>query len=262
MPHAVTIYHDPRLSGLELWRGMARGVRLDQLRDSRSEYFQGLREFLVCLHRGEAAADDPRETAALRHAAGFSRAVLCGGDAAHPALPTILCAGGLPFCIEIDASGPYAAWRGAMHIFQSMEWRRGVALDLGQTGLKVMSPSGNWTVPRDAALVPLGAGALSPATGRARLRSLIREGLSRVAEPADGIVLALPVALDSGGVAQPASYPGLFGPVQPIFAGLFDCPSVLLNDAVLAALGFPPGQRGKTLVVTLGFGIGGALWAG
>jgi predicted NBD/HSP70 family sugar kinase len=48
--------------------------------------------------------------------------------------------------------------------------------------------------------------------------------------------------------------------VQPIFAGLFACPCVVLNDAVLAGVGFPPKAGEKTLVVTLGFGIGGALW--
>jgi predicted NBD/HSP70 family sugar kinase len=50
--------------------------------------------------------------------------------------------------------------------------------------------------------------------------------------------------------------------VEPIFSELFDCPWVVLNDAVLAAVGFPPKAREKTLVVTLGFGIGGALWEG
>jgi predicted NBD/HSP70 family sugar kinase len=76
------------------------------------------------------------------------------------------------------------------------------------------------------------------------------------------VVLALPVALDSVGLAQPSTYPGLYGPVEPLFSELFECPWVVVNDAVLAAVGFRPETREKTLVVTLGFGLGGALWHG
>jgi hypothetical protein len=50
--------------------------------------------------------------------------------------------------------------------------------------------------------------------------------------------------------------------VEPIFSSLFSAPWVVLNDAVLAALGFPPKRPEKTLVLTLGFGVGGALWEG
>jgi hypothetical protein len=298
------VYDVPGLGGIELWRGIARGATLFALRERKQEYFEGLREFLVRLHRGEAAADDDRETEALRKAAGFARAVFCGGEAAHPLLEPILRAGALPFAIEIDTSGPYAARRGALEVSKTMGWRRAVALDLGQSHLKIMTAGGNSSVPRDTSLLPFGAHAIDAAIGRARLRSLIQEGLSRVETP-DGIVLALPVALDRDGVAQPATYPGLFGPVEPIFSDLFNCPWVVLNDAVLAAIGFPPDARSdlvgrtpwsaadprsacshdrktgpggpvrtrasaprchptnpreKTLVVTLGFGIGGALW--
>lgn len=263
----MIVYDEPRLCGLELWRGLSGGATLFQLRQQKREYFQGLREFLVRLHYGRAEAGDERETAALRKAEGFTRAVFCGGEALHPLLDPILRAGELPFAIEIDTGGVYAAKRGALRLFQSMGWRRGVALDLGQYQLKAMTAGGNSSVPRDVMLLPFGAHAIDAALGRSRLRSLVREGLSQAARSGEagnglpeGIVLALPVALDRDGVAQPATYPGLFGPVQAIFSGLFGCPWVVLNDAVLAALGFPPQGHEKTLVVTLGFGIGGALW--
>ena len=258
----MTVYEVPGLCGLELWRGVAGGATLFALREHKPDYFEGLREFLVRLHQGEAAADEDRETEALRRAAGFARAILCGGDALHPGLAAVLGAQPLPFAVEIDSGGPYAAKRGALRVFRSMEWRRGVALDLGQSQLKVMTGGANWSIRRDTSRLPFGAHSIEASDGQARLRELIQQGLSRVEERPDGIVLALPVALGRDGIAQPASYPGLFGPVQPIFSGLFRCPSVVLNDAVLAALGFPPNPREKTLVVTLGFGIGGALWAG
>ena len=258
----MIVYEEPGLCSLELWRGVAEGASLYQLRHRKAEYFRGLREFLLRLHAGQAGVDDARETEALRQAAGFARVIVSGGEALHPALEPVLCAPALPFDVRIDRGGMYAGKPGAVRIFQSMQWRHGVALDLGQLQLKVMTPARNCCLPRDESLLPFGAQALDSTIGRERLRAFLQQGLSRVAEPPDGIALALPVALNRDGVAQPSTYPGLFGPVEPIFSGLFDCPWVVLNDAVLAALGFQPEARKKTLVVTLGFGIGGALWDG
>lgn len=258
----MIVYREPGLRGLELWRGISRGVTLFQLRERKHEYFPGLREFLVRLHRGDAAAGDGEETAALARAAGFARAVLCGGEALHPLVEPIFCAVSLPFAVQIDRSGPCVARRGAMRIFGAMGWQRGAALDLGQLQLKVMTAEESWQVPRDVAALPFGAHEIDAALARERVRWLLREGLRRLPERPDGVVLGLPVALDACGMAQPATYPGLFGPVEPILDELFDCPWVVLNDAVLAALGFPPKTGEKVLVVTLGFGVGGALWEG
>jgi hypothetical protein len=248
----VIVYEEPGLYGLELWCGIARGASLYQLRERKEEYFHALLEFLVRLHRGEERT--------LRRAAGFGRVIVCGGEALHPALGPILCTDSLPFSVAIDGCGTYAARRGACSIFETMQWRRGAALDVGQLQLKVMTVEQRCCLPRDESLLPFGAQALDYLTGRARLRDFVRQGLERIPEPPDGVVLALPVALDSEGVAQPSTYPGLYGPVDEIFADLFDCPWIVLNDAVLAALSFRPERREKTLVVTLGFGIGGALW--
>jgi hypothetical protein len=256
----VIVHEEPGLCGLELWRARSGSATLDQLRERKSEYFQALRGFLVRLHYGKAAVDDAQETEALLKAEGFVRVVFCGGDALHPELKPIFCAAPLPFSIAIG-DGLYAAHRGARHIFQTMGWRQGIAVDLGQLQLKVMTARQNRCLPRDFGLLPFGAHAIDAATGRGRLRTFIREGVSGVGNP-DGVVLALPVALDCHGVAQPATYPGLFGPVEAIFSDLFACPLVVLNDAVLAAIGFRPEAGEKTLVVTLGFGIGGALWDG
>ena len=179
-------------------------------------------------------------------------------------MQTILQAKELPFSISIDQSGEFVGHRGAQEIFNAMRWRNGIALDLGQTQLKVMTAHGSLCIPRDLSQLPLGAHTLPAETGRLRLRTLIGDGLrcgrELAPQPPEGVVLALPVALDRNGIAQSATYPGLFGPLEPIFSDVFsEQPWVVLNDAVLAALGFrqPPE---KTLVITLGFGIGGALW--
>ena len=262
----MTVYEQPGLYGLEIWRCIARGKPLFDFGERRSAYFVELREFLVRLHGGSPTAKG-RATAKLQQAVGFERLVLCGGGALDPALETILRAELLPFVFEIDRSGPYAGRRGALRIFDAMGWRRGIALDLGQRQLKVMTAGNAAILPRDMAQLPFGANALESSLGRARLRSFIAKGLSQTLEPGgeqgapDGVVFALPVALSRSGIAEPATYPGLFGLVQPIFADLFACPCVVLNDAILAGVGFPPQTGRKTLVVTLGFGVGAALWA-
>src|SRR6185369_5599732 len=171
--HALTLYQEPGLSGLELWRGISRGATLFQLRERKREYFEGLRGFLVRLHRGEAESSDANETAELRRAAGFARVVLCGGEAAHPELAPVLETGALPFTIEIDTTGPYVARRGALRIFRAMQWQRGAALDLGQLQLKLITESQLLLLPRDDRQLPFGPYALDAALGRARLRQWI-----------------------------------------------------------------------------------------
>ena len=258
----MILYEVPRLCGLEIWHGISRGSSLYRLRENRPEYFEALRDFLIRLHHGDAVTGDAEDTGALAKAAGFERAVLCGGDALDPMLEPVLCREPALFAVDIDTSGQFAAKSGAFEIFSAMRWQRGVALDLGQMHLKVMTARGDCSLPRALPRLPFGADALEAEVGRERLRALISEGLNRGAallgSPPDGVVLGLPVALDRDGVARPASYPGLFGPVDQIFS--FEIPSVVLNDAVLAALGFRPKNGEKTLVVTLGFGIGAALW--
>jgi hypothetical protein len=262
--HDVILYSKPGLRGLELWHGITREVPLHQLRDSKREYFQGLREFLVRLHQGEATAAEERDTLALQCAAGFTDVVLAGGDATHPALENILCVRPLPFGVEIAPGGIYAGRQGALVIFDELGWRNAIALDLGQLQLKVITRNGERCIPRDPEVLPFGARTVEETTARSRLRDMLRQGLRYAAElstgPPEGVVLALPVELDAQGVARPATYPGLFGPVEPIFSSVFEMPWVVLNDAVLTARGFPPPAGRKRLVVTLGFGIGGALW--
>jgi hypothetical protein len=248
-----------------LWHGIARGSSLDQLRGDKAAYFCGLREFLVRLHHGRAESKDASDTQGLRVAAGFRQVVFCGGEAAHRDLARTLAEEPLPFSYAINRAGIYAARAGALAVFEEMGWRRGIALDLGQVQLKVITTAGECCLARDEALLPYGARAIDSALGVKRLREMIDQGLQlgqRMRNtPADGVVLGLPVAINEKGNARPASYPGLEGRIERIFAEVFaPTPWVVMNDAVLAARGFPPAHKEKKLVVTLGFGAGGALW--
>ena len=256
----MIVHQQPGLCGLEVWHAVARNVTLLQLREHKAEYFAGLRDFLEHLHAGDASTEAPEDTARLSRAAGFERVVFCGGEARHPALEQALDAAPLPFAFEIDRAGEFAARRGALRLFEEYGWQRGVALDLGQTQLKIFTASDCRVLPRNTDWLPLDHHALDADTGRTRLREFLRQGLATFPEQPDGVILALPVALDRAGSAQPATYPGLWGPLEPLFADLFPMAWVALNDAVLAALGFRPVDGSKTLVLTLGFGIGGALW--
>lgn len=240
--------HHPHLQGLEVWQGIARHATLYQLRHNKSVYFAALDEFLAELHAGRAqtAAGDP-----LTSAAGFKRLLLAGGDATEAA--TVL-----RWPHEVAAAGPFALRAGAEAIWREQGWKEPIAIDLGQTRLKILTPHSNHAVERDETHLPYGRAALPEAVGRARLREWLRAQLPMAF---DGVLLALPNAIGPDGAAESSTYPGLFGPVEPIFQSLFgDAPVIYGNDAILTARGYPPPTCEKTLLLTLGFGVGAALW--
>lgn len=260
----MIVYRKPGLAGLEIWHGLtADGDPLYLLRDSRPKYFEALCEFLERLHQGVAHTEEGRDGPALARAAGFQRAILCGGDALDPRLVPVLYRRSLPFQVTIDRGGPFSARPGAALIAGEMGWRRWVALDLGQTQLKAMTSSENWILPRDLSILPRGSrstGGAAPVAIRAMLQDGFARARGATVEPVDGVILALPSEIAPNGNVEASSYPGLQGPVEELTAGLFDAAGVVVNDAVLAARGFPPADGAKTLVVTMGHGVGGAIW--
>jgi hypothetical protein len=83
---------------------------------------------------------------------------------------------------------------------------------------------------------------------------------------ADAVVLALPAELDDAGCPEGSSYPGLQGDRDLVAAvlaraGIPEARAVLLNDGELAALSAKRvvPAAATALVLTIGFGIGGAL---
>lgn len=239
----MIVYQHPGLEGLEIWHGLARHAALFQLRDDKAAYFAGLGEFLERLHAGtaETASGDQ-----LGRAAGFKRLLITGGEAAA-----------IPFPHTQLLPDPFCARRGAEAIWAEFGWRRPLAIDLGQTQLKRMTLTENTAFTRD---LPYGRTALPEAEGRARLRAFVRLALSAAGDY-DGVVLGLPNRITAEGEAESSTYPGLYGPVEPLFGSLFpNVPWVVVNDAVLTARGHPPEAKQKTLVLTMGFGVGAALW--
>ncbi len=163
------------------------------------------------------------------------------------------------------ASPEHCAERGG-HALLARLGQRGLVVDLGQSRLKIAGPDRRWTHPRDYQQIPISA---RPVTdeGRAALLTFFADALREAvhATAPEALVLALPCELAPDGTPGTCSYPWRAG--DPIVldllgaAGLTDLPTHLLNDAELAALGVAelPPPSGTTLVLTLGFGVGGAL---
>ena len=105
---------------------------------------------------------------------------------------------------------------------------------------------------------------------RLELRRFLAEHLQASATniPVEGLVIALPSRLDDDGVPEGSSYEGMAGDATLVrdtleMAGLTDVPVWLLNDAELAAesarMHPAVDAQKRTLVITLGFGLGAAL---
>jgi hypothetical protein len=245
----VIVYQHPDLHGLEIWQGLARHATLDQLHNDKPAYFAALDEFLHRLRNGSAATagGDP-----LHAATGFDDLILTGGDAAA-ASPWITLAH------RVESPGPFAARAGAEALWREFGWRNPVAVDLGQSRMKTITPTANLTIERDPGLLPFGRDSLAAPAARRQLRQFVAQGLPVVF---DGAVIALPCRISASGEAEPCTYPGLYGAIEPLFGELLGAvPWVVVNDAVLAARGYPPPAGRKSLTVTLGFGAGAAIWA-
>ncbi len=144
---------------------------------------------------------------------------------------------------------------------------------MGQTALKVFQGKDRILYPRDWRALPDAQEVTAGERQRKRhaLRSFVASALRDHAEPGpEAVVLALPCDFP-GGVPGACSYAGLEGDADFVAAvlaqaGLTGVLCVVLNDAVLAALSarelFAGRLPARTLAVTLGFGVGGALLEG
>ena len=205
----------------------------------------------------------------------LSRVWLGGGGVAHAELATAMATIGLPF--TLSRHGQYCGAPGGF-------WLAGtphpLVVDVGQTAVKLMWPGGARRVARDFTRLPVDE---RPDARRA-LRDFIAGAIVQAraeAHAVDCLVLALPAEVDDALVPSACSYAGLAGDAQLVadvrrLARLDDVPALVLNDAELAAVTAqrePPDGEGNlrtdldgsdgdgetTLVLTLGYGVGGAL---
>lgn len=193
-----------------------------------------------------------------------------------------LTGGGAPALLEALKAGPwkettisrepsYGAAIGGGALLSDLG-HEGWVLDVGQSGFKISSGPVRLQKARDWTRMPLcdDAVVMDIAAQRAELRSCLAAFLKRMHQATNAwpraLVVALPSRLDDDGVPEGCSYIGMEGDVDLIpdameAAGMPAGPLFVLNDAELAAVS----ARHEfdlvkpALVLTIGFGVGGAL---
>lgn len=184
---------------------------------------------------------------------------------------------GLP--VLRGAGGMYAGEEGGLAMLEELDCAHGMVCDLGQTMFKVSWAERRWAFRRDVAALPLyggqGAHTIQEKGAQRRvLRKFIADSLRGVLAEAgegepDGVIFALPSAMDQWGQPAGSSYIGMSMDTQLTvdaleLAGLTGVRHWVLNDAELAATSAIFDERvigcgGKALVFTLGTAVGCAV---
>jgi hypothetical protein len=257
---------DPEILAVELWDTRLNGAVLWDWRHDR-EFGAALRSALQLWHAGTGVSKSQGALPPL--VAGFDAVFVMGGGVQDELRSAMV---GLP-CPLLFGEGAFAAERGGFELLQRIGLSGWVA-DWGQSQLKLSAPGARWIFRRDWKRLPMpGDVPLSqlPAQRR-RLREFIAHALGNATAEARHQPAALVFAFAGGvsqeGVPEGNTYVGLHDDDTLLtdalqLAGLPCLPLLVLNDAELAALSARLDSRlaayRKILVLTLGFGIGGAL---
>jgi hypothetical protein len=237
------------------------------------------------LHRCRGLPGYPLLLAEALEALRAGTAVRPSGEIVHVPFEALVLAGGgllevgVQSTLQVRFHGSlffpdpvFAAAPGGRAILSQMG-KSGLVADVGQTALKVFQGNDRFLYHRDWRALPPAEEVTAGERERQRLalRSFVASGLRGHAEPRpESVVLALPCDF-TGGAPGACSYAGLEGDadfVEEVLAqaGLGGVPCLVLNDAVLAALSarelFARQLPARTLVVTLGYGVGAALLEG
>ena len=206
-------YVNPRLSGLELWHGIHEGKTLFELKNT-DRFIPALFRVLEDIRQGRGLTTDLIDTKDLLKARKFDQVIFTGGETLNQNFRNFvhMHREALPFPIFVDERGHFAQADGAKRIFQEMGWNAGVAFDLGQTQLKMISEFSNLAFERDETLLPIGRSSLTRELGLKRVVDFLKLGQQRILEEhlvvPDGLLFALPLKIDADGNADTCSYPG------------------------------------------------------
>jgi len=202
--------------------------------------------------------------------AGFEAVMIAGGRAGDIQAMAL---NGLSCALFFGQGGVFAGERGGFELLQA-RGLHGWVLDLGQSNLKLSTPSRRWAFQRDLGRlhVPGRNDPVTLSTLRRRLREFLalklQSAMVETNSRPGGLVFALPTRLGDDGVPGRSSYDGMEGDGTLLrdvleISGLTGVPLLVLNDAELAAHSARLDSRlakfRKVLVITLGFGIGAAL---
>lgn len=262
---AVVRVMPPGVTGLEIWDCRVREAVLWDFREQAC-FARVLAEVLHAI--GEGRARSRSQGAIDARAMGFEALFLAGGGLSPPLAEHLHCLG-VPV---ISAPDPVFAGAPGGRSLLAVRGLNGPLVDVGQSSVKLMYGERRLRLERDWARLPMRetvAFADYPAQAL-ELRNFIARGIVRIVEDADidGLVLALPCTIDAKARLGGSSYAAMRDNADLVgatvrAAGLEGVSVLLLNDAELAACSarlcadLEPYK--KTLVVTLGFGIGAAL---
>jgi hypothetical protein len=251
----------PGVTPLEIWDLEVRGDTLFAARDE-PDFGARLAEGIEAIRRGEAIT---RSRITLPDACQAIDTIFAAGGGVSASVEAALRGIGL----ELHRGDAFAGETGGLDLLDAIGARSGLVVDVGQSAIKISSRSGRARIPRDFERLPV----TRPLGDRGDPRDPFRDFVAgavisamRDFGEADALVLALPAELDDAGCPEGSSYPGLQGDRDVAAevaarAGIPGARVILLNDAELAALSAKRvvPARSTALVLTIGFGIGGAL---
>ncbi len=226
--------------------------------DRRGEagFDEALASAVVLLRDGRAVT---RSATTLPPACRDLGAVVIGGGGASMRTCEALRRVGLP--ADLLPGAEYVGERGGYALLAAAGIGDGVVVDVGRSSIKISSPAGRLRIARSDY-----ADDDVEVDGPTFLVHALRA--AEITGSASGLVIALPCAIDGGGVLGACSYAGFAGRNDLLAeclasAGLRDVPTWILNDAELAALSAAQpssyAPAATRLVLTIGSGVGGAL---
>ncbi len=252
-------YIDPRVIPIEVWDLLVDGAPLYSF--ERDHHFgkalaRGAEILRSGLARTESGTPFPHACTRIGHvvlSGGAARGVRWQSDTVG----------------ATSSAHDFPAERGGFEILCRHRVPNGIVIDLGQERLKVSTLNQRAMSARNNNTIPI-ASRPNLNVGRDALVRWVAETVRPfVADAApEGVVFALPCAIQHNGIVSTCSYPWAEGDsiVDEILdaSGLKNSPAWVVNDAELAAIGFSldPLPHEATLVLTIGFGVGGALVLG
>lgn len=202
---------------------------------------------------------------------GFDAVFIGGGGASFKGLKKSLET--LPIPVFFSREKTFVGESGGRHLLKKMACN-GVIMDIGQTKIKISASGNRHIFPRDFSQIPI-ADSISKNEESYYYSlfcqyagdSLIQTGHNI----AQAIVIALPCWISKAGICGGSSYAGVEGRENVakdicLAGGINPSICIYLNDAELAAVSASLDTRlihaKKVLVITLGFGVGGAILHG
>lgn len=177
----------------------------------------------------------------------------------------------LPIPVIVADNPVFGGTPGGMHLL-ARRGLSGIVVDVGQSQIKISCKSTSKTFKRDFGILPVSSNMTETAKliYREALCAFIADSIRSfdIAKKPDGIVLALPCALDSCGLPGNCSYPGLREDLNIVRdvcerTEIINATVLSLNDAELTAYSASCDKRlsgfKTTLVLTIGFGVGCAV---